>query len=473
MNKRSFALATLTAVLALAGCASHDGVKPQAQANEPASVASQRTLSNAPHAAWPAAGWWKAYQDPQLDALIEQALEANPNLAVAQARVRKAQADAALAGAPLKPRIDGNASIVEQRFSETSIYPPPFAGSWDSMNQATIDFHYEFDFWGRNHAALRAALGDAQAAEVDAIAARLMLSVAVAQAYFELQRDYAQRDVAQATLDQRTKLHDLTAQRFEAGLDSRVELKQVETGIPAARELIARYDESIEIGRNKLSALVGAGPDRGLELARPQARPIATGIPSTLPADLLGRRPDIVAQKLRIEAAGARIDEAKAAFYPNVSLSAFVGLQSIGLDKFLRGGSTIAGVGPALSLPIFDGGRLRAGLAGRDADYDIAVEQYNAAIVEAVHEVADQLASLRALEARRTQQRLALASAQDAYELAVLRYREGLGNYLQVLVAETEVLTQRSLGADLDARGLTLSVNLVRALGGGYEGAKS
>jgi len=466
-------LTLLFAALALAGCASFEGLQPQSKVRDAQSLETQRTLANAPAVAWPASDWWKAYRDPQLDALMGEAFRANPTLAVAQARVRKAQAVAAAAGAPLQPRVDANAAITEQRFSETSIYPPPFAGSWDTMNQATLDFHYEFDFWGRNQAALRAALGEARAAEVDAAAARLMLSVAVAEAYIDLQRDYAQRDVAQATLDQRTKLHDLTAQRYEAGLDSRVELKQVETAIPAARELIARYDEAIEIDRNKLAALAGAGPDRGLEIARPEARTVAAGVPARLPAELIGRRPDIVAQRLRVEAAGARIDEAKAAFYPNVSLSAFVGLQSIGLDRFLRSASTIAGVGPALTLPIFDGGRLRAGLSGQDADYDIAVEQYNTAILEAVREVADQLASLRALEARRTQQRMALASAQDAYDLAVLRYREGLGNYLQVLVAETEVLTQRSLGADLDARGLTLSVNLVRALGGGYEGAKS
>jgi NodT family efflux transporter outer membrane factor (OMF) lipoprotein len=192
-----------------------------------------------------------------------------------------------------------------------------------------------------------------------------------------------------------------------------------------------------------------------------------------LPADLLGRRPDIAAQRLRIEAAGADIDVAKASFYPNVSLSAYAGLQSLGLSQFLSAGSAIAGVGPALSLPIFDGGRLRANLRGKQADYDAAVEQYNGAIVEALHQVADELASMRSIEVQREEQRQALASAQAAYELALVRYREGLGNYLQVLSAETPLLAQRSFGADLDARERVVSVNLIRALGGGYEGAKS
>jgi outer membrane protein TolC len=150
-----------------------------------------------------------------------------------------------------------------------------------------------------------------------------------------------------------------------------------------------------------------------------------------------------------------------------------VGLQSIGLSKFISSGSEIAGIGPALSLPIFEGGRLRADLATKNADYDIAVDQYNQTLVEALQEVADQLASMRALEVRRRESKLALASSQDAYDLAVVRYREGLGNYLQVLVAETQVLVQRSLAADMDARELELSVNLIRALGGGYQGVQS
>ena len=469
-----FAPAALAAALALAGCASFDGSKAESQLRDANTLAAARTLeANASASQWPADGWWKSFNDPQLDALIQEATRESPALAVAQARLRRADAIARAAGASLQPRVDANVGITEQLFSKNSIYPPPFAGNWDTQNQATLDFSYEFDFWGRNHANLRAALGEARAAQVDADAARLMLSVAIAQAYVELIRDYAQLDVEKATLEQRVKLHELTAQRYAAGLDSKVELKQAETALPQSRERIARLEEFIALGKNRLAALVGAGPDRGLEIHRPVAQAVAVGLPTKLPADLIGRRPDVVAQRLRVEAAAAGIDAAKAAFYPNISLSAFVGLQSIGLDKFLQSGSTIAGVGPALSLPVFEGGRLRANLAARNADYDIAVEQYNETLVSALQEVADQLASIRSLDVRRRESSAALASSQDAYDLAVLRYKEGLGNYLQVLIAETQVLTQKSLAADLDARGLELSVNLIRALGGGYQGARS
>jgi NodT family efflux transporter outer membrane factor (OMF) lipoprotein len=466
--------ALLLVLLALAGCASMGDSKTQALERDPASLEAARTLeSNAANAAWPAGDWWKSFGDAQLDALEDEGLRSSPTLALAQARVRRAQALAEEAGAALKPHVNASASITRDRFSENYIFPPPFGGAWYTQPMARVDFGYEFDFWGRNRSAVRAALGEAKAAEVDVAAARLVLSVAIAQAYLELESQYAQRDVAVATLDQRVKLRDLTAQRVTAGLDSQVELKQADTAIPQTRELVARYDEAIALGRNRIAALLGDGPDRGLDVQRPRMQPFHAGLPSTLPADLIGRRPDVAAQRLRIEAAGAGIDVAKASFYPNISLSAYAGLQSLGLSQFLSAGSAIAGVGPALSLPIFEGGRLRANLKSKQADYDAAVEQYNGAIVEAVREVADSVASMRALEVRRNEQRQALASAQAAYDLALIRYREGLGNYLQVLSAETPLLAQRSLGAELDARERVLSVNLIRALGGGYEGVKS
>jgi NodT family efflux transporter outer membrane factor (OMF) lipoprotein len=467
----------LVAALVLAGCASFDRSAPRASlrnANELRAAQSLRagTLSDA---AWPSIDWWKGLGDPQLDALIVEALAGSPTLGIAQARLRRAQAAAASAKAALAPQVSANLAMTRERYSANGLVPPPYAGTWNWQNQATLDFTYELDFWGRNRAALQAALGEAKATEVDAFAARLMLSVSIAQAYVELQRDYGQLDVAEATLEQRTKLLDLTERRVAAGLDSRVELKQAEAAVPESRGQIAKLREAIGLSRNQLAALLGQGPDRGLAIARPLAQPgrHPSALPTNVPADLIGRRPDVVAQRWRVESAARGIEVARAAFYPNLSLTAFAGLQSIGLAHFLNSASGIAGIGPAVSLPIFNGGALRAGLSARHADYDAAVEQYNQAIVEALRDVVDQLTSMRYLDEQRVQQRLALDSAQQANDLAVLRYREGLGNYLQVLSAESQVLAQKSLAADLDARALALSVNLTRALGGGYPGVVS
>jgi NodT family efflux transporter outer membrane factor (OMF) lipoprotein len=181
----------------------------------------------------------------------------------------------------------------------------------------------------------------------------------------------------------------------------------------------------------------------------------------------------VVAQRWRVEAARRDIEAAKGQFYPNVNLSALVGVQSITFSKLLTTGSEIPAFGPALRLPLFDGGRLRGNLAAKDADYDLALEQYNQTLIEALREVVDQLASLRSVDAQRVQLDSALTTARQAYELALARYRAGIGSYLQVLAAEAPLLEQQILQANLRARELELSINLFRALGGGFEDASA
>ncbi len=465
----AFAFATSAFI---AGCASTNGLAPQASLREPNALASQRALDgvSVSKAAWPATDWWKAFDDPQLDALIDEALSGSPTLKVAEARTRKALAAADTAKAPLYPQVDGSFSSIRERFSGQGLTPPPAAGTWNTVNQLQVTLGWELDFFGKNRSAYESALGQARAAEVDEHAARLALSTTIAQAYVQLQRAYLQLDVAQKTLAEREQIYALTRDRNDAGIDSRLELKQAESALPATREDIVRLDETIALTRNQLAALLGAGPDRGLAIARPAATALApVALPSTVPAELLGRRPDLIAQRWRVEAARKEIDSAKAEFYPNVNLLAFIGLQSLGGAGFLSAASRTLGAGPAITLPIFEGGRLRGNLAGKDADYDIAVEQYNQTLADAMRDVVDQLASFRSVDEQRVQQKQALATTQEAYNLALLRYREGIGNYLQVLSAEQPWLAQQSLDADLQARELSLSISLTRALGGGYE----
>jgi NodT family efflux transporter outer membrane factor (OMF) lipoprotein len=467
-------MAWLPIALLLASCASMKGIGPQSATRDASTLAASQALAGTgvTPAAWPASDWWKSFSDPQLDALMDEALRDSPTLAIAAARTRKALAAADTSKAALSPQVNGSASSVRARLSGNGVAPPPLGGSTVTLNNLQATLTWEVDFWGRNRSAYEAALGAARAAEIDAYATRLALSTSIAHAYVELQRAYLQLDVKQATLEEREQIYGLTRDRNAAGLDSRLEVKQAEAALPATREEIAQIEEHIALTRNQLAALLGAGPDRGLSIARPTATTTsAVALPSTVPAELLGRRPDIVAQRWRIEAASKDIASAKAEFYPNVNLLAFVGLQAIGGGSLLTAASRTFGVGPAVSLPIFDAGRLRANLAGKDADYDIAVEQYNQTLADAMRDVVDQLASFRSVAEQRTQQRAAYTTAREAYDLAVLRYREGLGNYLQVLSAEQPMLTQESLDADLRARELALTINLVRALGGGFEPA--
>lgn len=457
-------LAGLAAALLLAGCASTHGIAPEAQLKEPAVPGA----SAQPVAAIDAQ-WWRGFGDPQLDRLVEQALRDNPNLAVTRARLRRAQAATDAATASGRPQVNGAFDVTRQRFSENSLYPPPLAGSIEDTGTLQASFSWELDFFGKHSAALQAALGGARAAEADVAAARVVLASNVARSYFQLLRVQEQLAVSRRTLEQREQQLQLVRQRVQAGLDTTLEQRQSEGALPEARQQIEALEEQAQTTRNALAALVGSQdvPTVGSLPALASLR--TPGELPALPADLLGRRPDVSAARWRVEAATREVDAAKAQFYPNINLTAFVGLSTLGLGRLLDVGSTQWGVGPAIRLPIFDAGRLRANLRGKAADVDLAVESYNAAVLEALHEAGDAVAAVRSVARQQAQQRQAAAAAEGAYEIAVQRYRAGLGTYLNVLSAENAVLAQRRLGVDLAARALDARVALHRALGGGWQ----
>jgi NodT family efflux transporter outer membrane factor (OMF) lipoprotein len=458
------AAATLAAALALAACAGFPARPVPAPATTPAALG-----AGAGAIQWPREDWWRRYDDPQLDALIADGLAGSPSLAAARARLARALAVSGVARAALFPQVSGNARTTYQRYSEHYVFPPPFAGSWNSDNRLAIDLGWEIDFWNKNGAALEAALSRAQAAAADGEGARVLLASSVARAYFNLQRLFAQREVSRAAIAQREDIVRITARRFAAGLDTRVEVEQAEAALASVNTELAQYDALIANARHAIAALVGAGPERGAALvARASAHPPATQLPAVVPLDLVSRRPEIVAARWRVEAASHDVEVARAMFYPNVNLAAFVGLTSIGLSTLLEAGSAVAGVGPAIHLPIFEAGRLDAGLRARAADRDLAVSAYNEALVDAVRDVADALASIDHLGPVAAAQAKARAATTRAYDLAVIRYKAGLGNYLTVLTAQTQRLVQDRLDADLKARAFELDVDLARALGGGY-----
>ena len=235
---------------------------------------------------------------------------------------------------------------------------------------------------------------------------------------------------------------------------------------------VAVVEADIDLARHQLADLVGAGPDRGQQLKRPQlTAPADIALPSVLPADLLGRRPDVAAARAQVECAAHGVKAAEADFYPNVNLTAFAGLQSIGLSQLFEASDRIVGGGPALSLPVFNRRALRGALYTRQAQVDLTVAQYNQTLLDAVREVADVVANWRALERETLEQQLALDDAQRSYDLTTERYRAGLDNYLSVLSSQNQVLLAQGLRAELQARRLSFSVELVRALGGGYRAA--
>ncbi len=455
----------------LGACASTHQLRPEAVALEPDSLKIQQSLNGTAidAAAWPQVQWWTAYGDPQLNDLIDEALTGNPGLRIVEARTRAALAQVAAIDSSRYPSAGSSGQAVRGRFSEHGLIPPPIAGNWGTIEQLTATLSWQVDLWGKNRAAFESAVGTERAAEVDSQAARLALAANIAHVYARLQEDTLALNVARDTLKQREQVLLLTRDRNAAGLDSRLELTQAQAALPAAREQIEQLADLAAQARQMLAALTGAGPDRSVRIHDPALNvTMQAAVPTAVPAELLGHRPDLVAQRWRVEAASQGIREAKAQFYPNVDLTAFIGLQNLGSATLLSAGNRMYGLAPSFTLPLFDAGKRRANLAAHDAQYDAAVEQYNQNITDALREVVDALTSMGSLERQRADEREALASAQEAYDLSVLRFREGLGNYLQVLSTESQLLAQRSLEAQLQARSLDLSVDLVQALGGGF-----
>jgi len=459
----------LFAALLVAGCASTHGLAPSTQPMDANALQASRSLSGGTDANFPTQDWWKAFGDAQLDALVSEALADAPSLAIADARVRQAIAQAGLADAARKPTVGATAQYSGVLIPE-SVAPEPLGGEYQGIVLLGMQFKYSPDLWGGYEARWRAALGQARAAEVEAQAARLTLSSNIARAYVALAQAHAAHDVAAAEQTRASHLLDLGRQRVKAGLDNQLQLRNAEASVASAQQQAQAAQQQIDAARNAIAALLGKGPDRGLDIARPALLSLPSPtVPAVLPSELLGHRPDVVAARWRVESAAHGIKASKADFYPTVNLSALVGIASGHLSDLFTSDALLVQGGPALSLPIFDGGRLRNQLAKSDADYDLAVATYNQNLSTALREVADALQAMRSLDAQLASTQQARDAAQSAWQLASTRYRAGLGTQLDVLAAQRPLLQFDQQLAALRAQRLAAAVDLDRALGGGLQ----
>ena len=456
-------------LLAISGCAQLPRLDPPPAVKDVEGLGSSTSFS-APAAAWPGEGWWHAYGDSQLDSLIDEALRGSPDLDLAQARLHAVMAQVQGAHARLIPEVTGSASLSEGKQSYNYLVPKPaLPQGWTDYGMATVNLAWEADFWGKNRAALAAAVSEQRAAQVELAQTRLILSTSVASAYAGLVHLYTLRDNAADTLAIRTKTVALFRQRHDFGLENLASVRQVEARQSAAQGDLLAIEEHIGLQRNAIAALLGAGPDRGLAMTRPIANfPGSQGLPQNLALELLGRRPDIIAARSRTEAAARRVDQAKAGFYPSVNLMGFLGVQSLGINNLTKSGSDLGSIGPAISLPIFNTERLQGQLRGAHAEYEAAIATYNATLSNALREVADAATSRRSLDGELAASRAAVAAAAEAHQIVNRRYEGALATYLDVLTAEDELITAQRSEAELESRALILDVALVRALGGGF-----
>lgn len=470
--RRTLLQLTLLGSLLLAGCASVPDLGPSASSKTMQDMASQQTLTPG-NADWMSQNWWQSYQDGQLDAIMQEALANSPDLAAAQARLAKAAGQAEQTGADDLPSLDLNTSVTKMKQSYNNGFPVAFVPhGYNNSAKVELDFSYEFDFWGKNRAAIAAASSELAAAQAEAAQSRLTLTSSIAATYAELARLFAEQDAAEQALTVRQNSTALLQQRFDNGLETLGSLRQAQSRSAAASADLSAARQAIAQQKLSIAALMGAGPDRAQSMRRPATSLLhPQSLPATLQADLLGRRPDLAAARLRAEAAASRIKVARAAFYPNVNLSAYLGVQSLGLSYLTKSGSDIGGIGPAISLPIFRGGALQGSYRVASAEYDAAVASYNQTLTQALHDVADVMAQEKELSPQLEQRRLALKTAEESYQVMQNRYQGGLASYLDVLNAEDNVISTRRSAASLETRLFLLDVNLIKALGGGYQQA--
>ncbi|ADG93934.1 RND efflux system, outer membrane lipoprotein, NodT family [Arcobacter nitrofigilis DSM 7299] len=453
------------------GCALLPGEKELIKPNTISKYKSKESFDNKIKTQWPKESWWKVYGDKQLNELISEALKDSPNMISAMARLNEADAYTQVTKSTNLPQISANAQVTKEKRSYNYITPRSVTPKgWNDYGQATLNFSWELDFWGKNRATIAASISNVEAMKAELAQTRLTLSSAIASNYAQLARLYANMDELKEYLIVQNKLLTLLNQRYENGLENKSTVDDAKSLLANAQGDVLSLDEQISLQKNKIAALMGAGPDRGLKITRPTIDfyKIKFGLPDDLAVNLLGRRPDIMAARMQVESKEYLIKEKKAEFYPNINLSAFIGLQSLGLNLLHEKDSYMGSVGPAISLPIFSAGRLKGDLRRNKSIYEQAVANYNQTITQALKEVADAGTSQKSLAKQIFRSLEALNSSKEAYEIKTKRYEGGLSNYLEVLYSQENLINAKRNFINQKSRALTLDIALKYALGGGY-----
>lgn len=418
---------------------------------------------------WPAAEWWRAYGDPQLDSLMDMALRGAPDLAQAKTRVDSAQQNIRVAAAQAGLRVDGSAQIARQRMSEHGLIPAQFLGfTWYNQADIGVQVSYDFDWWSKKRFTLESAIDSARAAEAERSASSLAIQAVVADTYFGWLADMSRVAIADRLIAVRERALRIADLRVKQGVDVPDTMQQARAELSAARQQRVALQGSADIRRASLATLVGVSPGQLPALA-PHALPaVAPGLPANIGTDLMARRPDIAASRWQVEAALRQTDAARAQFFPDVSLSGMAGLSSIDMDKLFSASSRVFSLTPALHLPIFEGGALEANHGVSQAQLGAAVAQYNATVASAARDVATQALGAQQIAARRAQQAEQIDAANTLLASAKARAASGVRDDRESLATEASLAQQLDMDADLQGQALSTDVALIKSLGGGY-----
>ena len=442
------------------------GLPPKDTATKVAEISSG-DFARPGHGEWPAQDWWKQFHDPQLDTLMEQGLRNSPSIEVASARAKQAAATVGAVAADAGAQLSLDGQVSRQLYSGNSFYPPPLGGNYASGGNIDLNFNYNFDFWGRNRSALQGALGRKAASEAETEEASLTLSNSIAKVYFQWQSLSAQIALMNSIEKARGDLISLEQKRIKAGIATGDNLHPLQADMAAPQQTIVQLKTRQEQTLYQLKYLIAA---QGRVDLKPVPLPVPDSvIPADLHVDLLERRPDVSAARDRVLASLSNVDSARAAFYPDFSISAFIGLNSLQLGSLLHADSREQGVAPALHLPIFDAGRLRANLNNSRADVAYAVAQYDAAVQTSIAEVNDAILRFDGLDHEHPKLVAQLQARSNYQDSAQRRWSAGLTDQRELVRDQLAVLEIQDQELQWQAKMLAAQVDLIKALGGGFQ----
>ena len=469
-NNMKTSLTTLVLALALAGCAS---IPPDTQPLPQQDLATVQLAADIHLASegWPAAQWWRQFQDSQLDQLIDKALSGSPNLDVANARIGSALSAFDARHADRGPRVDLDANANRQRYSGNGLLPAPIGGNYYNEVTVGVQAHYDLDWWGRHKAQIAASLGEVNARRAEYAMAEQMLAAEVARHYFSMQSGWARMDNLRALVALQQQLVLDKEKRIANSLGVSDDHLSAQTRLSLLQQQIALLETQIVTEREALRALLGADASALASLQPRPAQALPHALPGKLGMELLARRPDLQAARWRVQASMSRIEAAQAAFYPDIDLGASFGLDAIKLGKLLESGSRTLFIGPALSLPLFDSGRLQAQLAGARSERNELIADYNQNVFNVVRDVAQAGAKVQGVENQLRLQEDNLRASEAQLRNANARLKQGLADRATQLNAEMTMRGQEDLGMQLQNQRQNAEINLNVALGGGYRGS--
>lgn len=481
MTSSRFPLAAsaIALMLALSGCAPMHNEDAQLTQKTPAQQLDTKLPPELAHG-WPGSDWWRGYNDSQIDKLVETSLKDSPDLAVVEQRIKLAQAQTQMQEAGDGPQLDFSANVERQKMSQEGLMGPfaltdPAAGTtgpYYTNGNFGLTASWDLDLWGKNRSEVEARVGVMRAKQAELAQAKQVISANVVRLYWDVQTLLALKDVKQQTLVAQKNIVDVQLELYGHGINSSVDGVENNIDFVKTQQQLDDIDGRINMAKAQLAAITGDA--HAASNIKPAPLPqVKSSVPDHMGYELLARRPDLQEAHWYIESSLSSVDAAKAAFYPDVNLSAFLQNDALHLSDLFRGSAQQVGIIGGFTLPIFDSGRLNANLDIVRAQSNLSIASYNKAVIGAVNDVEKAASQLNAVAAENEHQLTILKGTQKLKTLATARYKAGLISGARMSAATLPDLSEQAKAIQLHGKWLNADVQLVSALGGGYQAGKA